>query len=131
MSLDEEKRNTLVELELEKAVNTYEDASLLAERERWSGAANRLYYAVFHAVNALLIKDGHLIKSHKGAFAEFSRNYVLTEQVSSEYGKLFRQLETMREESDYDCMFHVEADQIKEKLQPAKEMIDMIASRVK
>ena len=31
---------------------------VLANNEFWDGAANRLYYAAFHAVCALLINDG-------------------------------------------------------------------------
>lgn len=59
MSLNDEERKTVVELELEKADQTFEEIEILANAGRWSGAANRLYYAVFHAVNALLISDGH------------------------------------------------------------------------
>lgn len=55
MSLTNEERRTLVALELKKARETYEEIGILTAANRWSGAANRLYYAVFHAVSALLI----------------------------------------------------------------------------
>lgn len=64
MSLTDEERKTLVALELKKARDTYEEIGILTAANRWSGAANRLYYAVFHAVSALLINDGLQVNSH-------------------------------------------------------------------
>lgn len=55
MSLTNEERITLVALELKKAKETFEEIDILTSANRWNGAANRLYYAVFHAVNALLL----------------------------------------------------------------------------
>ncbi|MBO4215743.1 MAG: HEPN domain-containing protein, partial [Bacteroidaceae bacterium] len=72
MSLSDEERQTLVRMELQKAHDAYEDIGILQQAGRWSGAANRLYYAVFHAVNALFIHDGHQSNSHKGSHALFS-----------------------------------------------------------
>ena len=53
MSLDDINRTTLVNLEIEKAKSIYDDAAVLANLDRLSSAASRLYYAVFHAVSAL------------------------------------------------------------------------------
>ena len=65
MSLTNDERTTLVTLELKKAHETYEEIAVLIAANKWSGAANRLYYAVFHAINALLIRDGHSVNTHK------------------------------------------------------------------
>ena len=51
MSLTNEERQILVQRELEKAHEAYEDIEILKARGRWNGAANRLYYSVFHAVS--------------------------------------------------------------------------------
>lgn len=47
MSLTKDERDTLVSLELKKARDTFEEIGILTAAKRWSGAANRLYYAVF------------------------------------------------------------------------------------
>lgn len=60
MSLKEQDRATLVVLGLEKSDKMLEAANWLIEEERWSLAANRLYYALFHAVKALLNSEAHL-----------------------------------------------------------------------
>lgn len=131
MSLDEEKRAIVVRLEIEKAYETLEEATILADRNRWSGAASRLYYALFHAVSALLIHDAHTVKSHKGAGVLFNNYYVKTHSVPPQYGILFGRLEDLREEGDYNCYYNITSEEFSASVAPAKEMIDAIAAMVK
>jgi len=126
MSLSNEERATLVALELKKARETYEDISILLNANRLNGAANRMYYAVFHAVCALLINDGHQVNTHKGSHALFNLNYIKTGILPKEYGLLYNQLQTMREESDYNCAYDVDIDELQQRLEPAKSFIDNI-----
>ena len=67
MSLKEEDRRILVELELEKAEKTFSQVEALKREQYWDTLANRLYYSLFHAVSALLINDQREVGSHKGA----------------------------------------------------------------
>ncbi len=67
MSLTIEERKVIVKLEMEKARDTFEDMAILIAANRWNGAASRMYYSVFHAVNALLIHDAHPVNTHKGS----------------------------------------------------------------
>lgn len=53
MSLREEERQVIVTLELEKADKTWAQMEVQIEAEQWELVANRLYYALFHAVSAL------------------------------------------------------------------------------
>ena len=131
MSLTNEERKTLVELELKKARDTYEDIGILMDASRWSGAANRLYYAVFHAISALLINDGLQVSSHKGSHATFSLHYIRTGKLPIEYGRLYNQLQTMREESDYNCVYDVSPEELLSRIEPAKRLIDEIEQMVK
>ncbi|MBR3725711.1 MAG: HEPN domain-containing protein [Bacteroidales bacterium] len=130
MSLDKEKRDTVVSLEIAKAFTTQEEVDLLVEKGYWNAAANRLYYSVFHAVSALLIHDGIRIKSHKGAGIMLNQHYIQTNKISPELGKLYRRLELMREESDYNCFYNTSPEELKKELEPARELIDLIAKMV-
>lgn len=56
MSLNEEERVILVAREYEKAQQFCKEAIGNAELGFWNVVANRLYYALFHAVSAMLIK---------------------------------------------------------------------------
>lgn len=130
MSLTNEERATLVALELRKAHETFEEIGILTSANRWSGAANRLYYAVFHAVNALLIHDGLYVNTHHGLHALFHLHYIKTGKMPIDYGRLYSQLQTMREESDYNCVYEVEPEELKKRIEPAKKFIDDIEKAV-
>ena len=131
MSLNEENRKMIVNDEIEKAYDALTDAEILMEKDRWNGAANRFYYALFHAANALLIHDGHPVKSHKGSLRAFSQHYVLTGKVSPDFGVLYSQFETLREGSDYTGFYRVTPEQLEAKIPMARQMIETIAEMVK
>ena len=126
MSLSNEERNVLVALELKKARETYDEIEILVTANRLNGAANRMYYAVFHAVCALLIHDGIQVNTHKGSHALFSQKYIKTGILPREYGQLYNQLQTMREESDYNCAYDVEFDELQQRLEPTRRLIEDI-----
>ena len=131
MSLSDEERTIVVGLELEKAQVAYNETIWLMEKQSWSGAAGRLYYALFHAVSALLIHDHHSVNSHKGSHILFGNYYIKTGKLPQNYGSLYSQMEAIREEGEYNCTYKVTQEELQLKLSPAKEMIDTIAEMVK
>ena len=131
MSLSDEERKIIVQIELEKSQQAYEEAILLCEKGFWSGSAGRLYYALFHAVSALLISNRHQVNSHKGSHILFSNYFIKTEIIPQEYGRLYSNMEKMRESGEYDCTYDIDPSELKHSFSPAKEMIDFITKRVK
>lgn len=131
MSLSDEERSIIVKLEIEKAYRIYNQALMMQRESQWDGMANRLYYAVFHAVSALLIHDHHTVNTHKGSHALFALHYIKDGKLPRWYGDLYQKMERMREESDYNCTYNEEVDVLQQNIVPAKEMIDSIASLVK
>ena len=77
MSLSDDERRIIVALEYEKAKSTFGQIAELRKLGYWDNIANRLYYSVFHAVNALLIHDGHPVNTHKGVIAVFGNYYII------------------------------------------------------
>ncbi len=126
MSLTNEERQTLVRRELEKAHEAYEDIEILKDRGRWNGAANRLYYSVFHAVNALFINDGLEAVRHKTSHSLFSMHYVKTGLLPIDYGRLYNNLQRLREKSDYNCFYDVSEQDIVDGISIAADFIKAI-----
>lgn len=89
MSLTEETRTNLINLYLEKAYSTLTDAEGAVSLNAWGMAANRLYYAMFHATTALLVRDGIPVGSHRGIKALFGQNYILQGKFTSEHSKFW------------------------------------------
>jgi hypothetical protein len=130
MSLSAEERRTLVEKELERARETFEEIEVLRQAGKWNGAANRVYYSVFHAVNALLINDGIQTVRHKSSHALFSQNYIKTGKLPLEFGKLYNNLQTLREKSDYNCFYDVDEQDINEGTELARRFIEEIGKLI-
>lgn len=130
MSLSDEERSTLVRLEIEKSKNTFSEVEALVNAGMWSGAANRLYYAVYHAVCALLVHDRHQANTHQGSHALFGLHYIKTGILPVEYGQLYGQLQTMRENSDYNCIYDVKPDELQERIEPSRQMIRTIETLI-
>lgn len=95
-------------------------------RGRWNGAANRLYYSVFHAVNALFVNDGLEAGRHKTSHSLFSLHYVKTGLLPVDYGRLYNNLLRLREKSDYNCFFDVSEQDIEEGITIAADFIKAI-----
>ncbi len=57
--LDEESRLGLIHYRIERSDEAIEEAAILAERCHYNAAVNRLYYACFYAVQALLLKTSY------------------------------------------------------------------------
>ena len=61
-----EERLEYSKLRIETALKTYQAARVLSQNGFWNSAVNRLYYAVFYAVNALLVSNEIYTHSHSG-----------------------------------------------------------------
>lgn len=131
MGLSSEERRILVGLELEKAESTFSQIKELQRLEYWDTIANRLYYSVFHAVTALLIHDSHPVNTHKGALALFGNFYIRTGIFSSEDGRLYSDLQMMRNNSDYNCSYNATKAEIEPMIEPARLLIEKISKRIK
>ena len=126
MSLKDEERDTLINLYLGKSDETLDDARFNRSQERWNATANRLYYALFHAITALFVSDGIPVHSHNGMKIRFGKEYVLTGLTTDEEGKLLSQMETMRERADYDATFKASKALIDERFEAVEKMIQHI-----
>ena len=96
----------------------------------WDNIANRLYYAIFHAVSALLINDGHSVNTHKGVVVLFGQHYVRTGIFSMDDGRLYSQLQTMREKGDYNCAYQTSEDEIEPLIEPTQILVDKIVKYI-
>lgn len=130
MSLKEADRKALVVLGMEKSDKMVDEVRRLVDYSMWSLAANRLYYALFHAVTAMLISDNHPVGTHRGAINNFSLYYVKTGIFTREEGKLYSQLQQLRDDGDYNCAVDVDCDDVEPKIAPTLSLIEKIRKRV-
>lgn len=100
--MDEEARQDIVNYRCQKAHELMHDVDVLIENELWNSAVNRMYYACFHIVSALLVLHGIEVKSHMGVRQAFGLHFVKSGLLSPECGRVFSRLYDKRQSSDYD-----------------------------
>ncbi len=86
-------------------------------------AANRSYYAVFHAMRAVLAYDRFDSKKHSGVIAEFRRLYVKTGVFNIETSDIVSNLFDIRTNSDYDDFFIVSKEDVEEQVANAEKFV--------
>ena len=121
-----DSRNDLVHYRVQRAYEVLEDARILADAGRWNTSVNRLDYACFYAVSALLIKEGLSSSKHSGVRSLFNRHYVKTDKVSKEMARIYNDLFERRQESDYMDFICFEPSQVQPWISQAEAFVTNI-----
>ena len=94
-------KNAIIQYRLERANETLQEAQLMADNDHWNATVNRLYYACFYSVHALLISHDHQTHTHSGAKNAFHQHFVKTGQVPLELSRFYDLLFNQRQSGDY------------------------------
>jgi uncharacterized protein (UPF0332 family) len=124
-------REDLIQYRLHRAKDTFEDAQILADREKWNSSINRLYYSAYYAVMALLLFSELNPATHNGAKSNFTEYFIKTERIPKDFGKMYSQLFTWRQKGDYDDLFDFDQEKVMPYFEPVQKLIDLIESIVK
>ena len=100
--LTEEERKALVANKVRRSRETWLEAKGIIESKYWHAAANRMYYACYYMVSALLLKNGLSSHTHGGTIGLFGLHFIKTGLVPSNLGKFYSELYELRQTGDYD-----------------------------
>jgi uncharacterized protein (UPF0332 family) len=88
------EQESLILYRIARALDTLDDAKILASNRKWNSSINRLYYAAYYAVIALLLKHELNPATHNGVKTNFTEHFIKTHIIDKKYGKLYAQLFT-------------------------------------
>ena len=112
--MNQVNKDTLISLQVEKAKRFLTQADEMVELKHWDLAANRYYYACFHAVQALFIAKGVNAHTHAGINTQFSLHFVKTGIVDISYGSFLARMFQLRQKADYNCAYEISENDILE-----------------
>lgn len=118
-----EEIRSLVNYRLERARESIEEAKILMERGHINTFINRLYYACFYAVSALLLTKGLSSAKHSGVRSLFHQNFVKTGIVNIESGQFFDKLFDNRQKADYADLLRFNIDEVRYWYDETKEFV--------
>ncbi|OIN60307.1 HEPN domain-containing protein [Arsenicibacter rosenii] len=109
-----------------RAAETLREAKALIAIEGWNGSANRLYYAAYYMVVALMIREGIKISSHDGAKHMLGLHFVETGRLDVRYSKIYGHLFNARQSGDYGTFIQYTPERILPLLEETEEFIAAI-----
>lgn len=130
MTLHDEEKDMVVHYRIERSYQALQEAKDNCQLKHWNLTSNRLYYAVFYMVLALILKDGVSAKSHNGVYTCFNLRYIKTGRLTKEEGALYRKLFSMRHTGDYDDCFDWEEADVLPLINPVEQLIDKIRTLI-
>jgi uncharacterized protein (UPF0332 family) len=96
---DSDDTDPAVTRELQQALD---DATKAREADLSDAAViNRLYYAAFHAIQAVLYDRGFEPTSHGGVLSLFGSDIIAADDAPRRDGRFFSQLSELRQQADY------------------------------
>ena len=102
MGDDETPSKASIERELHQARQALSDAKKARDADLSDAAIiNRLYYASFHAVQAVLYDRGYEPTSHGGVLSLFGSEIIVAGDAAREHGRFLNQLSELRKQADY------------------------------
>ncbi len=124
--ITQETRSAVVGYWFEKAEESMTSARREFEAESLSFAMNRLYYAAFYAVSALLMTNEFSFKKHSGVRAAFHKQFIKTGLLDQKWGRLYDQLFEDRQEGDYMVFISFESAYVETQLNECAHFIEHI-----
>lgn len=129
-TMDEESIKSLVEYRINRAFETIDEVKSIMESGFYNTAINRLYYACYYAVNALLVKNNIPAQTHAGVKQMLGLHFVATKKLDPEYAKFYAQMFNNRISGDYDDFILFDKEMLTELLPKAEDFIITIKSLI-
>jgi len=121
-----EQKLDLVEYRMSNSEKTLVEVEVLLQNKLWNIAVNRLYYACFYAVSALLVYNDISTKTHAGARQMLGLHFIDTEMMNKENGRFYSKIFTMRHKGDYEDFIDYAESDVTELILPAKTFINQV-----
>jgi uncharacterized protein (UPF0332 family) len=90
--MNEDERWQFINDRIQSAMETIGEVKSHIENKFWNTAGNRMYYACFYAVTALLEKNQISPSTHTGTIRMFGQHFILTGKIKKELGKHYSEL---------------------------------------
>ena len=111
---------------LDKASEMLATARRDMNADDYASANNRAYYCIFHAMRAVLALDGEDYQKHSAVIARFSLNYLKTDILPREYGKLISNASLIRNRSDYEDFYICSVEDTQKLVAGAEEFLKCV-----
>ncbi len=125
MNPDEIK--AVVDYRLQRAAESLDAAIIMRENRMFIFAMNRIYYAMFYAVQALLMSEGVVFSKHGQVKGYFNRAFIKTRIFPLELGRIYNRAFEYRQKFDYMDFAQPEEETVSQFIGYAKEFLSKLS----
>lgn len=111
---------------LRKARRSIAAAEHLVETEDFDFACSRAYYAVFYAIEGLLVTKGLSFSRHSAVIAAFNREFVKPGIFPRDFGGALEKLLKQRQDADYEFGAEFDEQTARDSVQAAARLLGAI-----
>ena len=116
----------LAKYRLSKSVECSLAANRLFLDGLYAHSVNRSYYAIFHAIRAVLALESVDFKKHSGVISYFQQHYIKTGLFERKFSDYVKEAFTIRTDSDYEDFYVVSKEDSQEQLEHACQFIKAV-----
>lgn len=124
--MSEYNTEDFINYRISQAFETIEEVQSHINNKFWNTAINRMYYACYYAVTALLLKNNIHATSHAGVRQKFGEHFVKNGIFDRKLAKYFTELFEKRIKGDYNDFFNYDEETVVRLFPFAKEFIEEI-----
>ena len=131
MSVEADNKKMLAQYRLEQAGESLDEAKfLLSGKKSPRSIINRVYYAMFYAILALLIYEPYSSSKHSGVLGYFNRRFIKAGVFDREMGRWVNKAFELRQRGDYREYFEVTRAQAAELVAKAGQFVSNVKSHL-
>jgi uncharacterized protein (UPF0332 family) len=110
----------------EQAEQCLKSAKILIDAQDYKGSANRSYYAIFHAMRAVLTLKNIDFGKHSAVISYFRKEYIKSGIFVVELSDIIEKLFTIRNKCDYDDFYVISKEDVSSQLNSAEYFLEEI-----
>ncbi len=122
----EKQAKDLSKYRYEKALQCINSARHVMDIQDYNLVSNRAYYAIFHAMRAVLALEEKDFEKHSAVISYFRKEYIKTQILPVEASRIIGNAFDSRNDSDYSDWYEVSQEDAEIQLQSAEEFLEMV-----
>ena len=121
---------TYIRYRVRRSKETLQMAKLALDNGYLHDTVNRLYYACFYTVSALLLTEGFSSSKHSGIRSLFGQHWIRTGRLPAHMGRFYHHLFENRRHGDYDDFVTFDRNDVEAWFQQAEAFVAAISGQI-
>jgi hypothetical protein len=129
---EQEKKRSLARIRIQQAEDSLDEARFLYEgRKSTRSVINRIYYAMFYAILALLIYEPFGSSKHTAVLSYFNLNFIKKGLIPIDLGRAVNKAFDLRQRADYREIPNITQEQVEPYFEQTRRVIDSVSALLK